>query len=219
MSAVDDLGLVRRALTRDRGAQRQLAERLLDPIHREVAIAVQRRAASHGRDARQEVLDLVQEVLIALFERDGQELRRWDPERGRNLDSFVRLVARRKVARVLGQLRGNPWALASVDAASGIVDDEPLERIEHRDALEAVLDALYAGMDTRDAELFELLFVDDLDADEVAKRMGMTAGAVNAWRYRVRKAARQLARQTVPSTEVTSSTPGHPGKGRAADGR
>jgi RNA polymerase sigma factor (sigma-70 family) len=188
-----DVALVRRALAPERAAQRELAARLLEPIHAEVARAMQRHAAARRRDGRQDVIDLVQDVLVCLLERDGQELRRWDPERGRTLDSFVRLVARRKVARVLARVRGNPWALAPVDAAAEPCDDAPLLQIEMRDALASVLDGLYAGMELRDAELFELSFVDELDADEVGRRMGMSTGAVNAWRYRVRKAALRLA--------------------------
>lgn len=219
MVAIDDVALVRRALAPERGAQRELAARLLDPIHREVSLAMRRHAAARGRDARQDVLDLVQDVLLTLLERDGQELRRWDPDRGRSLESFVRLVARRKVARVLGQLRGNPWALAPVDAAPDPADLAAVVRIEQREALEAILDGLYASMETRDAELFELSFVDDLDADEVAKRMGMSSGAVNAWRYRVRKTALRLAAQHVSHNDSVSSTAGRVAKGEAADGR
>ncbi len=219
MVAKDDVALVRRALAPERVAQRELAARLLDPIHREVAIAMRRHAAARGRDGRQDVLDLVQDVLVSLFERDGQELRRWDPERGRSLESFVRLVARRKVARVLGQVRGNPWALAPVDAAPDQADDASLQQIEQREALESILDGLYAGMESRDAELFELSFVDDLDSDEVGRRMGMSSGAVNAWRYRVRKAAQKLAAEVVAANDKPSSTAGRAAKGEAADGR
>ena len=50
-------------------------------------------------------------------------MRRWDPDRGRNLDGFVRLVARRRVARILGQQRGNPWASVPVDPQD--LEDDP----------------------------------------------------------------------------------------------
>ena len=83
------------ALSGGTAPRRRLAERLLDAIQREVAIALHRLAAQRGRDPRQEVQDLVQEVLVSLFEHDARELRRWDPTRGRSLESFVRLVARR----------------------------------------------------------------------------------------------------------------------------
>lgn len=131
---------------------------------------------------------------MSLFEHDCRELRRWDPERGRSLDSFVRLIARRKAARILGQRKGNPWTDQPVDPTT-LDDDEAegnelLHRLEQRDALGSVLDALYARMDDRDLELFDLLFVQERDPAEVAESLGMTRGAVNAWAYRTRKLAR-----------------------------
>ncbi|MBC8071776.1 MAG: sigma-70 family RNA polymerase sigma factor [Deltaproteobacteria bacterium] len=177
---------------------------------------MRRHAAARRRDGRQDVLDLVQDVLLCLLERDGQELRRWDPERGRSLDSFVRLVARRKVARVLAQVRGNPWCLAPIDAAPEPFNNAALLRIEVRASLASVLDGLYAGMETRDAELFELSFVDELDADEVGRRMGMSTGAVNAWRYRVRKVALKLAARLDAANDSRSCATQ---RGEAADGR
>jgi RNA polymerase sigma-70 factor (ECF subfamily) len=212
MPGHDDVTLVQLALTGDRGAQRALASRLFDAIHREVLLATRRHATARGRDPRQDALDLVQEVLVALLERNGQELRRWDPSRGRNLESFVRLVARRRVARVLTQHRGNPWALMPSEAGRDDVDSEQVSRLEHHADLEAVLDGLYAAMDTRDAELFELLFVDELPSEEVGQRMGMSVGAVNAWRYRVRKLARRIS-QAPASSEVVAAD-----KGSQADG-
>ena len=215
MTDADDVELVRLALARDRGSQRRLAARLLDAIHREVATVTGRHASARGRDRHQDVIDLVQEVLVSLFEKDGQELRRWDPARGRSLESFARLVARRRVARLLTRFRGNPWSLVPVDAAGDGLD-EPEVRLEDRADLEAVLDGLYAGMESRDAELFELVFVDELDSDEVGRRMGMSLGAVNAWRYRVRKVARRLAAEVL--THRPSSLAGVAGKGAVVDG-
>lgn len=218
MTTQEDLALVERALTGDRTAQRRLAARLLDAIHREVACVLTRHANPLARDPRQEVLDLVQDVLVVLFAHDGRELRRWDPERGRTLESFVRLVARRRVARVLGQRRGNPCALHLVEVTQDDLDDELEVRVERRDELELVLDGVYAHLDEHDAELFELAFVDELDADEIGRRMGMTAGAVNAWRYRLRKIVRGIAAAVLGPF---SGGRGQPGVGlrSATDGR
>jgi len=191
-----DERLVEAALAGQALARRELAARLLDVIAREVSSVLRRSAAAQGRDARQELRDLVQEVLVSLFEHDCRELRRWDPARGRQLDSFVRLVARRKAARVLGQQKGNPWADLPVDPSvlESVEEDartsEILQQIEQRDELGWVLDALYAHMNDRDFELFDLLFVQDLDPGEVAAALAMTRGAVNAWCYRTRKLAR-----------------------------
>lgn len=189
-----DERLLEAALAGAAQARRELASRLLGVIQREVASVLRRCAASHARDPRQEVRDLVQEVLVSLFEHDCRELRRWDPARGRSLDSFVRLIARRKAARILGQRKGNPWTDQPVDPQT-LEDDEAqgnalLHQLEQRDALGSVLDALYARMDDRDLELFDLLFVQERDPSEVAESLGITRGAVNAWAYRTRKLAR-----------------------------
>jgi RNA polymerase sigma factor (sigma-70 family) len=203
-----DERLVEAALAGAAGARRELAARLLDVIQREVAAVLRRCAAGHGRDARQDVKDLVQEVLVSLFEQDCRELRRWDPARGRALDSFVRLIARRKCARILGQRKGNPWTDQPVDPQT-LDDDEAegntlLHQIEQRDALGSVLYALYARMDDRDLELFDLLFVQERDPAEVAESLGITRGAVNAWAYRTRKLARACVLEQ-KNSKVTSS--------------
>ena len=199
LSPEDDAQLVAAALGSVAGARRQLADRLLDLIQREVTFVLRRHARASGRDPQQEVRDMVQEVLMALFEREAQELRRWDPARGRSLDSFVRLVARRKVARILGQHRGNPWADTPLDPQT-IEDSPPADaeacelarKLEQRNELGAVLDVLYTHMNPRDLRLFDLLFVLEQDPQEVAQELEMTRQAVNAWSYRTRKLARKL---------------------------
>ncbi|PRP91716.1 hypothetical protein ENSA5_52960 [Enhygromyxa salina] len=204
VAAEDDTKLVAAALGNESGARRRLADRLLDAVQREVAFVLRRHAAAAGRDPGQELRDMVQEVLVALFERDAKELRRWDPQRGRSLDSFVRLVARRRVARILGQRRGNPWADVPMDPRS--IEDDPAaddraqglaRQLEQRNELGALLDALYAKMSARDVELFDLLFVQERDPKQVAEALGMTRQAVNAWSYRTRKLARSLITHTV----------------------
>jgi RNA polymerase sigma factor (sigma-70 family) len=207
----EDERLVTAALAGQPTARRQLASRLLGTIQREVVAVLRRASSLQGRDPKQEVQELTQDVLVALFEREGQELRRWDPQRGRNLDSFVRLVARRRVARILGQRRGNPWADQPVDPqvadAEERNDDDLLHRLEDRSMLGHVLDHLYAQLGDRDLELFELLFVDERDPREVADALGMTRGAVNAWSYRTRKLAREFAVSSLdesPAKERTS---------------
>jgi RNA polymerase sigma factor (sigma-70 family) len=216
-SPADNEDLVRRALAGERAARRELADSLLDSIQREVVICLVRLAGASGRDPRQEVRDLVHEVLVSLWEHDGRELRRWDPARGRSLDSFVRLVARRRVARILSQGRGNPWALQSVDAP-GVEPDETalVRRLEQREQLDALLVALHARMNERDHELFELLFVQQVDPEAVAGQLGMTRGAVNAWCYRTRKLARQLMGD---GAAPSSSPDGTPTMGGNSDGR
>ena len=209
----EDQDLVETALGGELPARRALAARLLRTIQCEVVAVLRRRAAAQARDPRQEVQDMIQDVLVSLFENDGRELRRWDPARGRSLDSFVRLVARRRTARILGQRRGNPWADAPVDPQDLDVDDGDralVQRLEQRNALAGLLDALYEQMSARDLELFDLLFLEEMDPQEVADVMGMSRGAVNAWSYRMRKVARSLVAEKSPagasSAEVAATT-------------
>ncbi len=188
-----DEALVAEALGGDRRARRRLAERLMDAIQREVAFSLARRARGTGRDARQELRDFVQDILVGLFSHDGRDLRRWDPARGRSLESFVRLVARRRVARALTVREREPSVAAS-NAPSTETGDEAefLRRLEDRQTLDAVLTALYGKMNDRDHELFQLLYVEQIEPAEVAQRLSLSRGAVNAWSYRMRKVVRGL---------------------------
>ena len=144
-----ELELLKTALAGDRDARRRLADRLLDEIQREVAYCLMRAARPSGRDPRQEVRDIVHDVLVMLFDNDARELRRWDPDRGRSLDSFVRLLARRRAVRILGRRRTDPWKEPPVGPE--VVDAEPdevlVERLEGRAQLGEVLHALHDKME------------------------------------------------------------------------
>jgi RNA polymerase sigma factor (sigma-70 family) len=175
--------LVQRVLAGDRNARHRLADRLIDAIHDEAAIALTRRA--DPRDTRQDVRDLVQSVLLYLFERDAAELRRWDPARGRNLGSFVRLIARHRIGRFLQRERRVGERAPPEEPAP-----DPTREYEVRAELDFVLGPLFARMTRRDARLFVLLFVEEREPIEAGRALTMSVGAVNAWRYRFRKLAR-----------------------------
>ncbi len=194
-----DTRLVDAALGGEPGARRRLASRLLASIHKEVSVTLAR--WSRTREVPQErARDLTQDVLVTLFENDSRELRRWDPQRGRTLDSFVRLVARRRCARVLDREMRRHGETTAEHVILG--DDSVVERLRHRDALRDVLRVLYAQMNARDMELFELLYVEEFAPDEVARQLNMTRGAVNAWAYRLRKQARKLAAATAAAAPM-----------------
>ena len=175
------------ALVVDPAARRAVALRLVGPVRREVAICVRRHAAARGSDPREEERDLAQDVLVSLFDRDARELRRWDPSRGRSLESFVRLVARRRVARIMR--RDRVRATDSVEHHGA--DARPAA--EARALLHQLCSAFELHTRPRDRELFELVFVQELEPAEIATRVGMSRSAVNAWTYRKRQLARELA--------------------------
>lgn len=190
---------IRHALSGDRTAMRALVVYLRPAIHGEVAAALdRRRGLGRGRDVRQEVLDLVQEVFVALLADDGRILRRWNPEAGRGLRGFARMVTRHQVASILRSGKRSPWSDDPTEDAAlerQAPAGEPTARIESRAQLDALLARLRAELDTRGWLLFERLYLDGAPADAVAEELGMTRDAVYAWRARFKRRLRRLAGQ------------------------
>ncbi|MEM7157556.1 MAG: sigma-70 family RNA polymerase sigma factor [Myxococcota bacterium] len=175
-----------------------LIERVLPPIRLEVTYGLRRRAAIYGRDAGQDVDDFVQDVLVQLLSNRGRRLRAWDPNRGRSLSSFVRLLARRRMARVLEGYRGNPWegGAASKPLAveqRAVEAEHVFDRILSRQQLERLMTRLRARFNERSQLLFELLYVEQRPVAEVCQAMEMTRAAVDQWNVRLRQVVRALA--------------------------
>jgi DNA-directed RNA polymerase specialized sigma24 family protein len=107
--------LIRRALTGDPTALTELVAVLTPVIQARVArtLLARRHRLACGRDVRQEVEDLSQDVFLTLFSRDSRVLRDWQPERGLSLESFVGLVAERQVLSFLRSGRAETSGKAS----------------------------------------------------------------------------------------------------------
>lgn len=155
-----------------------------------------RRGGSAGRDVHQEVADLAQEVFLILFINDGKVLRSWQPQRGLTLENFVGLVAERQTVSLLRSGRRSPWKEdptleADLDqhAAS---QPEPEVAAASRDQLRRLLERLKVELSPLGRQLFDLIFVQELDVGEVERKTGLSADAVYAWRSRLRKVARRL---------------------------
>lgn len=186
------------ALAGERTAMDALVRRLRPVIQSAVAFALLPLAKQHGRDPRQELLDLVQDVLVSLLADEGKILRRWDPARGSSLESFVRLIARRHVAAVVRSRRRSPY---THEPASGeTLDLHPngasdLDRqVEVRRRLDHLLDELQHRLDERGLMLFEMLYVNQCPVEDACAATGMTRDAVYAWRSRLRRQLGQLTK-------------------------
>jgi RNA polymerase sigma factor (sigma-70 family) len=186
------LDVLRAALGGDRAALRTFVDGMTPIIQSRVVRALlRRRILAAGRDARQEVEDMTQDVFGALFAHDGRALRAWDPARGLSLANFVGLIAERQIASMLRSGRRNPWRdvpeeLDAIEAGTDLVPDaEP--QIHSRRTLEALLDRMRSSLSPRGLELFQRLYVDEEPIEDVAKRMQMTREAIYAWRNRVGK--------------------------------
>src|SRR5438477_652075 len=101
-----------RALAGERSAVRELVAAFTPVIQARAARALVRgRGGGRGRDPRQELGDLVQDVLLLLFRDDERILRAWRPERGLSLLNYVGLVAEREVRQIAESGRRSPWSL------------------------------------------------------------------------------------------------------------
>jgi hypothetical protein len=130
MTPDTDVELVRNAVEGQPAARHALVLRLSPVVQRRICRPLLSSRAAHGRSVqRSEVLDLTQQILLLLFERDSRVLRSWDPERGLSLASFVGLVAEREAKAILRSGRRSAWAErpTSDDDLSACVAIDPHE--------------------------------------------------------------------------------------------
>ncbi len=174
-----DQRLVRASAEGDRRAQAALVARIVPVVRAQLGVVL----ARLGMARAQELADLEQDALVALWRNDQQELRRWDPARGLSLPSFVRLVARRVAMRKLDR-RFKAEALAAATAPDVLEAFAGRAPSGVKDELDELLREVYAEMNPRDRELFERLFLEQQESAEVAAALGMSGDALKKWRSR-----------------------------------
>lgn len=209
---MDERALLEQALSGDAAATRRLVTHLLPVVQARVARVLVRRRGGSGRDARQEVEDLAQEVFASLFADGGRILRAWDPERGLGLASFAGLIAEREAASVLRSGKRSPWKEAATEL------DDLEKELEHVDGAEArvatreqlarLVDRLREALSPRGLELFHRLVVEEEAVEAVCASTGMTPDAVYAWKSRIGKVVRKLAAELAKSEPRVDSLSG-----------
>src|SRR5687767_9203125 len=131
MNREADADLVRRALDGEAAARHALVLRLGPVVQRRVCRPLASSRAAPGRGVeRSEVLDLTQQILLLLFDRDSRVLRSWDAGRGLTLANFVGLVAEREAKAILRSGRRSAWAerpSGDDDASVHAVDEHAFE--------------------------------------------------------------------------------------------
>lgn len=204
-----DQELVQRALTRDPAAVAALVRRMAPVVHVRVARALsRRRVEARGRDLRADMEDMVQEVFAALFESDGRALRAWHPERGLSLENFVGLLAEREVVSILRSGRRNPWTEdPTLDTTLNELDTDQQSsaegRVASRQRLDQLMDRLRERLSPLGLHYFRLLFVEERGVAEVAEETSSTTDALYAWRSRLGRLVKQLARELDDEEEVS----------------
>jgi RNA polymerase sigma factor (sigma-70 family) len=197
MTHEESVDLVRRALVGDQTALTRLVAGLTPVVQARVArtLLARRSRLGSGRDVRQEVEDLSQDVFLSLFSRNAHVLRSWQAERGLSLENFVGLVAERQVMSFLRSGRRNPWKedpspIEELDTTAP--DVSPEEVASSREQLSLLLDRLRENLTPLGHRLFQLLFVQEMSVPETMEASGLSADAVYAWKSRLRRMAQQL---------------------------
>jgi RNA polymerase sigma factor (sigma-70 family) len=165
-----------------------------------IQVGVARVLTRGGRGAaRQEVADLVQEILVYLFSDGAKALRRWDPTEGLELASYVRMIAERRTVSRLRSRRTNPFteeprSPAELPMGSSVAPT-PEAQVAARQTLSRVLERLRQELSPRSFRLFELLYVEERTTQEIQTTLGMTRDAVYTAKRRIRVAADRIAKE------------------------
>jgi RNA polymerase sigma factor (sigma-70 family) len=182
--------LVQRAAGQDPRAEEDLCL-ALEPAIQPVAARLLRGCRAHGHDARWEVEDLLNEVLMFLAEDRWHRLRQWDPARGAGLQGFVAVLARNRIIGILRSRRQNP-------SLEQPVDDKEIERQrEIEGSVEDVfgdaerrallLDAVEHGLGVKDAQLFRWFYDLELSAEQVCELTGRSRAQVYNDKHRLQE--------------------------------
>lgn len=192
---------VGRALAGDDPALDGLVRTLTPVIQSRVArgLLLRRTGPAAGRNIRQEVEDLVQEIFLVLFADGGRVLKSWQPERGLSFSNFVGLVAERQTASILRSGKRSPWKedpTLPEEFTQASPEQGPEEVTASREQLKLLLHRLTEELSPLGRHLFDLLFLRELPIEEVTRQTGMTPDAVYAWRSRLRRLAGRLLGET-----------------------
>jgi DNA-directed RNA polymerase specialized sigma24 family protein len=185
-----------RVLAGDAAAVRALVAAFTPVIQARAMRALARRGGKSGRDPRQELGDLVQEVFLVLFRDGAHTLRAWDGAKGLSLLNFVGLVAEREVVRIASSGRRSPWALdpwadADLEEVAGAVESAEAGA-GSRELFDRVCAQLEEELHPRAMELFRMLVVEEVPIPDVCAYSGLSADALYNWRSRLLKRAREI---------------------------
>lgn len=171
-----------------------------------------RRFVCRSPIAGYELEDLVQEIWVALLDRDARKLRSWDPGRCVPLERFVAVIADRELASRRSHSRARRRSAPLIDLEAtpvhAAVDTWTPETA-------AVTAALLAGwrarigqqLSLRGRAIFELMVL-ELDPDQIAAVLEVNRQVVYNWQYQIRGI---LARRAIGGMVMSARTEKRPG--------
>lgn len=197
--------LVQEALAGDSAALGVLVGRLTPVIQARVARAILARGSALGRQRRELIEDLTQEIFLLLFADDAKILRDWQPGRGLSIENFAGLVATRRALSILRSGKKSAWlddpTLAD-DFDEATTAPSPERQTASKQQLNILLGRLRERLSPLGWRLFDLLLIQERTLAEVETETTLSRDAIYAWRSRLRRLAGQLWRSLLVEEET-----------------
>ncbi len=193
-----------RALEGDREALGALVRGLTPSIQARVARVLLRRSA--GRSVRDELQDMVQDVLVVLFSDDAKVLRAWRADGGLSLEGYAAMVAERRALSKLRSRRQSPYTETPYETEE-LVRRAPSARgpdreVAAREELSTAIERLREELTPEAFRLFTLLWVEERSVEAICDELSMTRDAVYQGKRRIRKVADRIAAELRPPLSV-----------------
>jgi RNA polymerase sigma factor (sigma-70 family) len=176
--------LVEHAIAGDTGAVHKLIQALTPLFMYRIGRVLFR----NGFRSRHLLEDACQDTFVALLVDDGRLLRAWDPLRGMSFENYSGLIAKRIALNYVRQMKDRVFDDEQIyghlePAADSSKTPERLAM--SRQMLERIFEVLKTEQSALGQRLFELLFIEARDPEEVCAIMSMKKGAVYVWRSRL----------------------------------
>lgn len=174
--------LLSRMLLRDARAWHEFHRRYDRLIFRCIHKVTGRFPAVSNEDVR----EIYGMFLLTLNKRDMHKLRRFDPERGNKLGSWLGLLATNCAWDYLRSVSRQPPCTSLADAEQlGCDSSDPYEDLLRKERWAVVNDVL-ATFSTKDRVFVQLYYVDGLGAEQVAERMAISVKTVYSKKHKIR---------------------------------
>ena len=137
-----------------------------------------------------EVEDVVQEIWVALLDRDARRLRSWDPGRCVPSERFIAMIADRELASLWSHSRARRRSAPLIDLEATPVHATmdtwtPEAALATASLLAAWRARISQQLSVRGRAIFELMVL-ELDPDQVAAVLEVNRQVVYNWQYQIR---------------------------------
>ncbi len=188
-----ELELLGAVIQREPGAWQTFFKR-----HERLILACLRRVYNryHVPMTREQLEDLVGMVCLDLVRGDYKKLRKYDPDRGYRLSSWVGLIAT-NIAHDALRRRGPPHT-STDDEESPLTEltsalPDPLEVLNHKERVEILAEAV-THLTPTDQEFIRLYYKEQRTPEEIAETSGVSVNTVYSRKNKVRGKLVKLVR-------------------------